>query len=112
MSLLKMDMKIKDNTDIIKAEMQQKVVEALESVGLLAEAQVKAKTPVDTGRLRNSITHDVDMGEQCAIVGTNVEYASFVEYGTSKTPAQPFLKNTIQENAGTYKDIIETIVKS
>jgi len=51
------------------------------------EKQVKIRTPVDTGRLRNSIhvesvNTDGEVWE--GIVGTDVEYAPFVEYGTSK----------------------------
>lgn len=51
----------------------------------LIEAEVKQRTPVDTGPLHASITHRVDpapwplWGE----VGTNVRYAPAVEYGTA-----------------------------
>ena len=37
---------------------------------------------VDTGRLKNSLTHQVDGNVVC--VGTNVEYAIYVEYGTGR----------------------------
>lgn len=43
---------------------------------------VRERTPVDTGRLRNSITHEVDRGGQRARVGSNVSYARAVEFGT------------------------------
>lgn len=50
--------------------------------------------PVDTGRLRSSIT--VTQGRDgkgfFVDVGTNVEYASYVEYGTARSPAQPFIR--------------------
>lgn len=39
---------------------------------------------VDTGRLKNSITHEVVPEESMVEVGTNVEYAVYVEYGTGK----------------------------
>lgn len=47
---------------------------------LLLEGEVKRQTPVDTGRLRASITHQVQPFR--AWVGTNVKYAPFVEFGT------------------------------
>lgn len=47
---------------------------------ILMEANVKKETPVDTGRLRASITHKVEPFR--AIVGTNVSYAPHVEFGT------------------------------
>lgn len=39
---------------------------------------------VDTGRLKNSMTHEVHPEESAVYVGTNVEYAPYVEYGTGK----------------------------
>ncbi len=53
------------------------------------EKNAKAITPVDTGRLRASITADVKGLE--ANIGTDVEYAHFVHDGTYKMPARPFL---------------------
>lgn len=52
--------------------------------GLLVEAEAKRRCPVDTGRLRSSITTEmfVEDGAPVARVGTNVEYAAFIEFGT------------------------------
>jgi HK97 gp10 family phage protein len=47
--------------------------------------------PVDTSNLRNSITTRVDSSLLRGYVSTNVEYAPYVEYGTSRMKAQPFL---------------------
>lgn len=48
------------------------------------EGEAKRLCPVDTGRLRNSITHTVDKSKTAYIItiGTNVEYAAYVEFGT------------------------------
>ncbi len=56
------------------------VQEALNESCLLVENTAKENCPVDSGQLRNSITSNVsgETGE----VGTNVEYAPYVEYGT------------------------------
>lgn len=48
-----------DNTDQIKEATQEAIDVALEAVGLQVEGYAKAKAPVDTGLLRNSITHAV-----------------------------------------------------
>lgn len=53
------------------------------------EAGAKRRTPVKTGRLRSSIRTDVK--KLAADIGTNTEYAPFVEFGTVKQRAQPFL---------------------
>lgn len=58
------------------------------------EAGAKNRAPVDTGALRNSITSEVQRrgntirGE----VGPTVNYGGFVERGTSRMSAQPYLR--------------------
>lgn len=53
---------------------------ALQEACLLVERDAKIKCPVDTGMLRNSITSEVRDDE--GYVGTNLEYAPYVENGT------------------------------
>lgn len=57
---------------------------AMEKGALVIEGDAKRRCPVDTGRLRASITTATSVeGEQVvATVGTNIEYAAAVEYGT------------------------------
>lgn len=51
---------------------------------LVGEGQVKMETPVDTGRLRASVTNDVRMEgrDVIGILGSDVSYAPGIEYGT------------------------------
>ena len=56
------------------------ISKALNKACLVVENEAKRLCPVDTGDLRNSITHEVHDG--VGIVGTNKEYAPYVEYGT------------------------------
>lgn len=74
--MILMNVKVTDNSDNVKQEMSDAVYRALEAIGLQAEGHAKAYCPVDTGRLRNSITHAVSKDEECVYVGTNVEYAA------------------------------------
>ena len=46
----------------------------------MVETAAKEKCPVDDGTLRASITHSVEHDK--GIVGTNVEYGPYVEFGT------------------------------
>ena len=56
---------------------------ALTEAALIVEAAAKPLSePVDSGQLRGSITHKVDGNE--ARIGTNVEYAPYIEFGTGK----------------------------
>ena len=56
------------------------VSDALGRACLLVENDAKTKCPVDTGMLRSSITSVVE--GNVGVVGTNVEYAPYVEFGT------------------------------
>lgn len=71
-----MDMKFKMKNDfsaLVKEAASSQIEKALEKVGLSAERYAKLACPVDTGRLRNSISHTHD--KNTAYIGTNVEYA-------------------------------------
>ena len=107
-----MNVQITDNSEKIIEAMQQATVRALEKCGLTAEGYAKKLAPVDTGNLRNSITHDVDDGEQAAYIGTNVEYAPYQELGTIHMKAQPFLKPAVADHANEYRKIIENELKN
>lgn len=125
-----------DNSKEVLAAMHEAAARALEKCGLVAEGYAKKLCPVDTGNLRNSITHTVDEQEPAAIIGTNNEYAAYVELGTGKyaeggrpTPwvyqdakenwhmthgqrAQPFLKPAVADHAAQYRDILESELKN
>lgn len=125
-----------DNSKEVLAVMHEAAARALEKCGLVAEGYAKKLCPVDTGNLRNSITHTVDEQEPAAIIGTNNEYAAYVELGTGKyaeggrpTPwvyqdakgnwhmthgqrAQPFLKPAVADHAAQYRDILESELKN
>ena len=66
----------KDNSKQVLSAMEKGIKNGLEAIGLTAETYAKKATPVDTGRLRNSISHETD--EEAVYIGTNVEYAAFV----------------------------------
>lgn len=51
-----------------------------------------------TGRLRASMSHEVDKEALTARVGSNVLYAKFLELGTVKMAARPFLRKAFNEH--------------
>ena len=105
------------------------IAAALERVGSAAEGFAADLAPVDSGLLRQKMTHIVD--DNSVTVGSPLEYAAYVEFGTGKyasggrnTPwvykddkgnwhythgkrAQPFLKTALQNNIKTYQAIIK-----
>lgn len=96
-----------NNAEAIAHAIDAAVARSLEMIGLLAEGYAKKKCPVDTGRLRNSITHVVDTIWGDVYIGTNVEYAQYVELGTSKQEAQPFLRPAAQDHTTQYRSILK-----
>ena len=107
-----MNVQFTDNSKEIIEAIQQSTVRALEKCGLTAEGYAKKLAPVDTGNLRNSITHEVDDGEPAAYIGTNVEYAPYQELGTINMEAHPFLKPAVSDHANEYRKIIENELKN
>lgn len=63
-----------------KIELEKALKQALEKGCLIVERDAKMNAPAVTGNLRNSITHQID--SLTGYIGTNVEYAPYVEIGT------------------------------
>ena len=96
-----------DNTEQVVHGIESAIGVALEKIGLLAEGYAQMKCPVDTGNLRASITHEVDAGGKAVYIGTNVEYAPYVELGTSKQKAQPYLRPAATEHGNQYRQVFK-----
>ena len=77
-----MSVTFNDHSDELLEAFDEACLRALERCGLQAEGYAKDLVPVNTGALRNSINHKVDSGEPAAYIGTNQEYAPYVEFGT------------------------------
>lgn len=65
--------------------------------------QSVVKPPVDTGNLAGSMTYQVTKDK--VLVGTNVEYAKYVE------AKQPFLEPSVLDHQDDYKNIISNVLK-
>ena len=101
-----------DNAREIAEAIDKALAKALEEIGLTAEGYAKRECPVDTGRLRNSITHVTRPSEKAVYIGTNVEYAQYVELGTSRAKAQPFLVPAASQHRDVYRSILEDNLRS
>jgi HK97 gp10 family phage protein len=77
----------------------------VEMAARLVEADAKRLCPVDTGRLRASI-HVEKPKELMRAIGTNVEYAPYVEWGTHKMRAQPYLRPALEKNRAKIRALI------
>ena len=87
----------------------------------LVEADAKARVPRDTGALAGSIRREVVKdAPNIAIVAVKAgkgthegrPIARWVEYGTSKTPAQPFLRPALRGQRAALRRYVAAIVGS
>lgn len=128
-----MSVEFVDKSPEVLAELRESVKAALEKCGLVAEGYAKKATPVDTGNLRNSISHRVS--DNAVYIGSNVEYAAYVELGTGQhypggrqdswvyqddkgnwhrtngQKPQPYLKPAVADHKNQYKNIILSELK-
>lgn len=138
---ISMDVHFTDNSGEVRRNFQEVLEKALIEMGIEAEAHAKeiitAKGAVDTGRLRNSITfaiggesanissYSADRGEggtysgtapkrnmPCVYVGTNVDYAVWIETGTSRMAERPFIRPAVEDFRDEYKEILENNLKN
>lgn len=134
------DIKIENNkTKEILTEVEKATKTALTAVGMQAVADIisQGDFPVDTGLLRNSIafalsgeganigSYRASKGDKtgsyqgtapnddkkAVYIGTNVEYAKYVQYGTSRMKARDFMIKPLRANLGHYKEILERYIK-
>lgn len=106
------DYKITDNRPQVKKEFNAKLALALSLIGQKAEGYAKDDCPVDTGRLRNSISNKVDGND--VYIGTNVEYAPYVEFNDNmhhETGKAHFLRDAATTHGDEYKRIAELVMK-
>lgn len=128
-----------DNSGLFKSELRAALLRALERCGQEGEKIAKQLAPspgkFGHGALRNSINHKVDPSELAVQIGTNMEYALYLEVGTGiytpggrQTPwaykdeegnwhhtrgqeAKPYLKPAVADHKQTYRNIFEDEMK-
>lgn len=120
---------LENNKDAVLRELDRKVEKTLTMIGLQAVGYAQEYAHVDTGNLRNSIQSEVDMSDDSVVIGTDVEYAPYVEFGhlqevgrfvpkikkrlvQPKAPAYPFLRPAIEKHLEEYKRIAEDVMKN
>lgn len=128
------------NKGIIQEFTEKEIITALQACGVQAEGyaitEITTQGAIDTGRLKNSITHavsgdsahqhayDDDIGNSFSeniqdagdrkdltlYLGTNVHYAPYVEMGTQKMSARPFIRPAIENHLSDYEQIFLSVL--
>jgi len=84
--------------------------------GVTHQASAPGQPPAtDTGALASSITHNVDKQQMTAEIGSNLVYATHLEFGTINMQARPFMTPAYQESkakiAKEFKKAINDAIK-
>lgn len=89
---------------------RSKVTGIVKKYALLIDGTAKSLCAVDTGRLRSSIHVEYFLNDLAAMIGTNVEYAVYVEFGTHLMAGRPFLTASFEIWAPAfYREIKEVM---
>ena len=115
------EIELTDNSPAYIAAVKKGVKLAVKNIAKQAASNVADITPVGTpettgkpgyigGTLQNSITGRSD--EDTAYISTDVEYAIYVEYGTIKMDAQPYMRPGIMDNMDEYEEIARQAIES
>lgn len=103
---------VKDNVDEVMAKIEDKIKLALGLMGEVVEGYAKDDCPVDTGLLRNSLTHEAGeySGDPCEYVGSDVEYAPYVEFIDRyhhEVGKAHFLRDAAQNHIDELRDVAQ-----
>lgn len=85
-----------------KAQLEAELLKYGQRIGAQIERRAKRLAPVDTGRLRASITNTVEQDGDGVLVTvySDVEYAPYLETGTRRQQAQPYLRPALAQVMG------------
>lgn len=97
---------LKDAPEKIERIMQNVIYKG----AFLIERESKMRAPVDTGRLRASISTDIR--PMTATISTNTNYAVYVHDGTRYIKSNPFMKDGAASADQQIGAIIEDEIKS
>ena len=95
---------VQDNTEEVSLAIKQAIRSALREIGERAVGDATDIVPVRTGNLRQSIGYSSDDSQ--VIIGSDVPYASYVEEGTRRMRARPYLRPAMTDHLEEYREII------
>ena len=102
-----------DNSPAVLAQIKSNTARALTAVGIEAVGITVDYMSThyyrdihQSGDLKRSISHKVDLGNKSVDIGTNMEYAPWVHDGTRRMVARPFLRDAIMDNTDIWQEIM------
>lgn len=90
-------------------QLKDNELEALKAVGEFCKNKMDEKVPIDTGYLKSRNEYKIASNE--LFLQNDAHYAGYVENGTSKMAAQPFMKPAVFNHLGDIKRITAEYLK-
>lgn len=98
--------------DRFNTKVADRVRDVVAGIALAIVKGAKQRCPVDTGRLRSSLHAIFSSDGFGAEIGTDVEYASYPEFGTEKMEAQAYLFPAAEEQQPHYETQIKAAIQA
>jgi HK97 gp10 family phage protein len=95
----------------IAAAMPDRASAVVRKASFDVEGQAKNRVPVDTGALKNSISTEFENGGLTGIIAPHTDYATFVEYGTKRMSAQPYMTPAAEAVAPAYIEAMKQMLQ-
>jgi len=92
------------------AALDVEINKSLDKIGEEFVNTAKNKVPVATGKLKESIKYDKDSITKEINLGSDLDYAIYVELGTKNMPPQSFLRSTLYEGKDTIEDNLKDLL--
>ncbi len=86
-----MNVRIQCHPEQFEKKNKKQLLEQISDIAQQLEQEAKARCPVSTGKLKNSIHYVINFEDISADIGSDVKYARLVEFGTRNIRAQPYL---------------------
>lgn len=105
---------VQRNLERLSDSLPDKMAVAMKDACLLVEADAAEKAPVDTGYLKGGISNKVfkNGSKVDGYVYATAEYAPYLELGTRKMKAKPFLYPALSENQSAIRKIFQEALKN
>lgn len=134
-SSLGIQIEVTDHSPEVLKALENAIERGFEAIGMSAQEHatqiITSNKSVDTGRLRNSIAYALageapspasysddqgngfsysgaaPAGKNTLYLGTNVEYAKYVEVGSSGRRAKPFMRPAVDNYKDEYRNLMK-----
>lgn len=102
---------VKAKLDKLPEDVDKKVADLINKTAINIQNNAKRLAPVDTGRLRSSIRIRFyrDNGP-AADIYTDVEYAAYLEFGTKRMSARPYMTPAWELERAKFEEALRSIL--